>query len=165
MSSLNLLWYSFEPFPCVLSLHTRVKRSAPPFIFTFPPQEAVDSSGSCREQWGHPSVSFPTDCHQAFTSPLAIPLYLPLEMCFFNRHHHGLDSSITQTHCSPSAQLHSYYLTFRGGPYAVVHVSPLGYEMVFPGLFPTLQQWYYLVKGCPILSWRLRNLRRKFLSY
>lgn len=30
MSSLNLLWCSFEPFPCVPSLDSREKRSAPP---------------------------------------------------------------------------------------------------------------------------------------
>ena len=30
MSSVNLLWHSFEPFPCGLSLDTRKKNSAPP---------------------------------------------------------------------------------------------------------------------------------------
>jgi len=30
MSSLNLLWHSFEPFPRVLSLDHREKTSAPP---------------------------------------------------------------------------------------------------------------------------------------
>lgn len=41
MSSIDLLWHSFEPFPCVLLLDTREKSSTPS---SPPPQEPVESN-------------------------------------------------------------------------------------------------------------------------
>lgn len=50
MSSLNLPWCSFQPFPHILLLDPRQKSSDIPLPFLW--------SGSCKEQWGHSSASF-----------------------------------------------------------------------------------------------------------
>lgn len=90
-----------------------------------------------------------SDCHQASTWSLAIFPNFPLEMCCFNRHHHGFDCSSSQTHCSQcSCTAASWHFTVV----YMVPMWPLGYEITFPGLFPNLQQWYYLVKGSTIYA-------------
>jgi len=51
-SRLNLLWHSFVPFLCILFLYQGAE---------FGTSLCFPSSGSCWEQWGHFSASFPPD--------------------------------------------------------------------------------------------------------
>lgn len=107
MSTLNLPWLSFEPFPFSLSLDIREISISIPLHFL--------SSESCRERWGHPLASFLNYCLRGSSTLLLLLLNHPIEMYCFNWYHHGLDSSITLTQCSPSVQLCSWLLTFGDG--------------------------------------------------
>lgn len=79
--SLNLLWCSFVPFPCILLLIPRSRARQLPFHF--PPQEAA-------ERWGHLRASFSPDQTTQISSasphrtclPALVPVLVPLLEAF-----------------------------------------------------------------------------------
>lgn len=95
------------------------------------------SSESCREQWGHPlSLLFeqlPSGFHFTITHPSKSShrsVLLQLAPSWPWLFHHP------DTILSLSAVV-QLPVSICGGPYAKVHVWPLGYEMAFPQVFPT----------------------------